>query len=78
MYHTLKVIRHAHVVFLQLYYTVFILQNTTIREDNTKNLDPSYKIELALWDCFGREKKIIFKMDLDFWDCQVEKTTFNS
>ena len=25
--------------------------------NNPKDLDPSYKMDLDLWDCFGREKK---------------------
>ena len=33
---------------------VFTLQN------NHKNLDPSYNMDLDYWDCFGR-------MDLDFY-----------
>ena len=25
-------------------------------ENNPRNLDPSYKMDLDFWDCFGREK----------------------
>ena len=25
-------------------------------QNNPKNLDPSYKMDLDFWDCFGREK----------------------
>ena len=28
-------------------------------QNNPKNLDPSYKIDLDLWDCLGRVKLIL-------------------
>ena len=34
------------------YKTVFSFQN------NPKNLDPSYKMDLDLWDCLGRVKLV--------------------
>ena len=27
--------------------------------NNLKDLDPSYKMDLDLWDCFGRKKKSV-------------------
>ena len=27
--------------------------------NNPKNLDPSYKMDLDFWDCFGRDKKTL-------------------
>ena len=32
---------------------VFLLKN------NPKNLDPSYKLDLDLWDCLGRVKLVL-------------------
>ena len=31
-------------------------QRFFISKPNPKNLDPSYKMDLDFWDCFGREK----------------------
>ena len=28
-------------------------------QNNPKNLDPSYKMDLDLWDCFGRVKLVL-------------------
>ena len=28
-------------------------------QNNPKNLDPSYKTDLDLWDCFGRIKRVL-------------------
>ena len=28
-------------------------------QNNPKNLDPSYKMDLDLWDCFGRVKSVL-------------------
>ena len=28
--------------------------------NNPNNLDPSYKMDLDFWDCFGREKSISY------------------
>ena len=49
---------------------------------NPKDLDPSCKMDLDLWDSFGRDFKMDldlwdyfegnFKMDLDLWDCLEE------
>ena len=39
-------------IFLQLKDRFFSFQN------NLKNLDPSYKLDLDLWDCLGRVKLI--------------------
>ena len=30
-----------------------------IFENNQKNLDPSYKMDLVLWDCLGRVKLVL-------------------
>ena len=51
-------------------------------QNNPKNLDPSYKMDLDLLDCFGRVIREVFsfqnnpknvdpsyKTDLDLWDC---------
>ena len=38
----------GNTVFLQLYDRIFTFLN------NPKNLDPSYKMDLDLWDCLGR------------------------
>ena len=39
--------------------------------NNPKNLDPSYKMDLDLWDCLNNPKNLdpSYKMDLDLWDC---------
>ena len=29
--------------------------------NNPKDLDPSYKMDLDFWDCFGREKNTVLK-----------------
>ena len=35
-------------------------RKTTIQQQNNpKDLDPSYKMDLDFWDCFGREKPIL-------------------
>ena len=34
----------------------------------SKNLDPSYKTDLDLWDCLGRKKNLS-----DLWDCLGRK-----
>ena len=39
-----------NIIFLQLLDSFFFLLN------NPKNLDLSYKMDLDLWDCFGRVK----------------------
>ena len=41
------------IVFLRLYDRVFSLQN------NPKDLDPSYKMDLDLWDRLGRVKLVL-------------------
>ena len=53
----LKIMFHASSVIRR---GTFTLQN------NSKNLDLSYKTDLDFWNCFGREKQ---STDLDFWNC---------
>ena len=40
-------------IVLRLYYRAFDFQN------NPKNLDPSYKMDLDFWDCLGRVKLVL-------------------
>ena len=40
-------------IFLRLQDGVFAFQN------NPKDLDPSYKMDLDLWDCLGRVKLVL-------------------
>ena len=42
-------------VFLRLQDGVFFL---LFFQNNPKNLDPSYKTDLDLWDCLGRVKPV--------------------
>ena len=44
----------------------FIIQRLDgfLFHNNSKNLDPSFKMDLDFWDCFGP-----CKMELEFWDC---------
>ena len=45
---------HGYVPYFFAYKTVFVsFQN------NPKNLDPSYKTDLDLWDCLGRIKPVL-------------------
>ena len=30
-------------------------------QNNPKDLDPSYKMDLDFWDCFGRENPILYQ-----------------
>ena len=30
-------------------------------QNNPKNLDPSYKMDLDLWDCLGRVKRVLYQ-----------------
>ena len=39
-------------VIRQVFFFLFLFQN------NAKNLDPSYKMDLDLWDCSGRVKPV--------------------
>ena len=49
---------------------------------NPKNLDPSYKMDLDIWDCFGRETHLVArfrKAGQDVWThSRDDKTPFNS
>ena len=36
--------------------------------NNLKDLDPSYKMDLDLWDCFGREKNLSYICLISLWD----------
>ena len=39
-------------------------------QNNPKDLDPSCKMDLDLWDCLGiKDLDPSCKMDLDLWDC---------
>ena len=42
--------------YLFCYKTVFSFQN------NAKNLDPSFKMDLDLWDCLGKTKLVFSKI----------------
>ena len=49
----MSVFQSYHTVFHWLYDRVFFFQN------NPKNLDPSYKMDLDIWDCLGRVKLVL-------------------
>ena len=34
--------------------------------NNSKDLDPSYKTDLALWDCFGRKKLCLITEEIGY------------
>ena len=38
-------------------------------QNNPKNLDPSYKMDLDLWDCLGRVKLVLYQnfIELILW-----------
>ena len=84
--HTLLLLRSAVTVYFYrvileflLHITVFLwLQDRVFPfQNNPKNLDPSYKMDLDLWDCLGvfpfqnnpKNLDPSYKMDLDLWDC---------
>ena len=35
--------------------------------NNPKDLDPSYKMDLDLWDCFGRKKLCLITEEIRYW-----------
>ena len=42
--------------------TLYPLHNFVVRGDNNpKDLDPSYDMDLDFWDCFGRKKTPSYK-----------------
>ena len=56
--------------------------------EQSKDLDPSYKMDLDFWECFGffqnnhKDLDPSYKMDLDFWEyfrrrklCLITKDT---
>ena len=45
--------KYSCLQYFFVYKTVFSFQN------NPKNLDPSYKMDLDLWDCLGRVKLVL-------------------
>ena len=47
-------------IFLRLYDRVFPSQN------NPKDLDPSFKTDLDLWDCLGRVKLVLLQNFIGF------------
>ena len=50
-----KIFKTAYIstVFLRLYDRLFSFQN------NPNDLDPSFKMDLDLWDCLGRVKSVL-------------------
>ena len=52
------------IVFQQLHnYLIFSVTRLGIFsfQNNPKNLDPSYKTDLDLWDCLGRVKLVVYQ-----------------
>ena len=41
-----------------LYFFAYKMEFVFSFQNNPKNLDPSYKMDLGLWDCLGRVKLV--------------------
>ena len=47
-----------------------LFYNTSLPfQNNPKDLNPPYNMDLDFWDCFEKYLDPSYKMDLDFWDC---------
>ena len=42
-----------------VYLISLVIRQSFPFQNNPKDLDPSYKMDLDLWDCFGRRKIIL-------------------
>ena len=57
----LILLKNVHVIFSWLYLQYFFGYETKFFsfQNNSKNLDPSYKTDLDFWDCLGRVELLI-------------------
>ena len=39
-----------------------VVRQSFFFQNNPKNLDPIYKIDLDLWDCLGRVKRVLYQI----------------
>ena len=55
------------------------LRSTLSFQYNPEDVDPSYKMDLDLLDCFDRSRSLGLlwkdKMDLDLWNCFTQRLT---
>ena len=49
--------------------------NTKLTLPKSKDLDPSYKMDLGLWECFGRKKLCLITEEIRYF-CVSEAPTF--